>query len=285
MYDSIEESLISEVYNTSNYIIKYPKTISPGLCIICFSSNGIYYPDDDETFREYIIIKNRFEWTKIDFKAEKIIYLRDILKQWYVEGINNQINTPDKLLNFLKKETSGYPHIYTIGSSAGGYAAILYGIWLNAERVFAFCPLIDLFIEENTGKFKLLTKHKEDYHDIYNINNILEKIQYNGIIYYFLSTLSERDLYQYEQYKRTSPKCFRIIKIKSDTHGVQINKDTLDLLVNTCKERLDNLPTYILYRKGFIERCLRFGSLRRHFIVIEDVLRKLVNRILCRGNY
>ena len=47
------------------------------------------------------------------------------------------MNTIPLLLEWLKKETRGY-EVYTVGSSAGGYAAVLFGYSLNAERIISF---------------------------------------------------------------------------------------------------------------------------------------------------
>lgn len=76
-------------------------------------------------------------------KAYKHIFIRDVFKQWYLAGINSNINTPEKLIEFLRKETEGY-HTVMLGSSAGAYAAILYGSLLQTKKVLAFNPQYEL---------------------------------------------------------------------------------------------------------------------------------------------
>ena len=98
-----------------NYLIEYSIHSQSNLCAIYFSSNGIYFPNTENTFNEIIVKKNRYEWYDTRVKdAQKHIFVRDVLKQWYVKGINSQIDTQAKLLDFLRKETEGYD-IITIG--------------------------------------------------------------------------------------------------------------------------------------------------------------------------
>ena len=90
------------MYHQSNFLIEYNENIvQKKICAIYFSSNDIYYPNDENTFRKKIVEKNFYEWynTRIE-NAHKHIFIRDIHKQWYLSGINAEVNTPEKLLNF-----------------------------------------------------------------------------------------------------------------------------------------------------------------------------------------
>lgn len=70
-------------------------------------------------FKTSLIEKNRYEWTNYHLScAEKEIFIRDIYKSWYVTGINVNLDTIDKMVQFLKKETEGLKTIL-IGSSLG----------------------------------------------------------------------------------------------------------------------------------------------------------------------
>ena len=113
---------------------------------------------------------DKFEWRKhLIRRAYKQIWIRDITKEFYVRGINNQINSIDKMIDFLKKETEGYRSI-CIGSSAGGYIATLLGAVLNAEYVYCFSGYFNLFIlDEATWP---LIKEKKIYEEncIFDIN-------------------------------------------------------------------------------------------------------------------
>lgn len=125
--------------NEPNYLIEYDASCSTKeYCAIYFCSNDIWFPHTEEIFRKRIVEKNFFEWyhCRID-KAYKHIFVRDVFKQWYLSGINGQINSQQKLLEFLKQETNGFK-VITIGSSAGGYASALFGPKLKAEKSICF---------------------------------------------------------------------------------------------------------------------------------------------------
>jgi hypothetical protein len=109
-----------------------------GICFVFFSSHGIYYPNTAEAFHHSIVENNRFEWRRnLPHHAQRIILLRDVTKQWYLEGINSTINSVDRLLDFLREKTEGM-EVVCVGSSAGGYAATLFGCLLNASHAFNF---------------------------------------------------------------------------------------------------------------------------------------------------
>lgn len=141
----VDSDIVQQVYNEQdNFLIEYDNQGDKNWCAIYFCSNDIYYPNTEEIFRKRIVEKNFFEWYHLRIKkAYKHIFVRDIFKQWYLMGINAKINTPKKLTEFLQKETEKY-NIVTIGSSAGGYAAILYGSLLNAKYVLAFNPQFEI---------------------------------------------------------------------------------------------------------------------------------------------
>ena len=114
-----DSEIVNKVYQKqNNYLIEFDEKGDKEWCAVYFCSNDIYYPNTEEIFRKRIIEKNFFEWyhSRIT-KASKHIFIRDIFKQWYLAGINQNINTPEKLIEFLKKETEGYK-VVTIGSSA-----------------------------------------------------------------------------------------------------------------------------------------------------------------------
>jgi hypothetical protein len=124
-----------------NYSVEFKsgkKTGCTPRCIIFFSSNGIYFPNTGEAVREAIFERNRYEWRRnVPESFDKVIFIRDVKKQWYLDGINSRLNTVEKVLRLLEQETKGYK-IVCAGSSSGGYAAMLYGGLLGAERVVSF---------------------------------------------------------------------------------------------------------------------------------------------------
>ncbi len=189
--------LMHEVYQTHpNYEIANLNPKSKR-CIIFFSSNGLYSPNSLNTFRREVVEKNRFEWRRnIPASIGKAIFVRDVAKQWYLEGINRSIDSVVKLKDFLQKETEGY-QVSCIGSSAGGYAASLLGALLKAEQIFCFSAQFSLeSILENPkqrARNPTLVKYENDalVKQYYRIDNILRDSQVP--VFYFYPAMAESD--------------------------------------------------------------------------------------------
>ena len=87
-------SMVKKIYQEKNYKIIHTKAKNKN-AIIFFSGNGLYFPNEEKIFSETIIEKNRYEWEnisdnkKIKNKYSLIIFVRDIYKQWYLNGINS----------------------------------------------------------------------------------------------------------------------------------------------------------------------------------------------------
>lgn len=96
----------------------------------------------------------RFEFLKIasTLPASKV-FIRDPYQAWYQFGISPQINTVNKLAQSIQTlivEPSKAPKVLTIGNSAGGYAALLFGCLIKADVILAFSP--QTYIERNGWK-------------------------------------------------------------------------------------------------------------------------------------
>ena len=74
------------------------------------------------------------------------IYLRDSKDKWFqfgVKGLGGSVNEVAQKLSRLIRFIAP-SEVITIGQSMGGYAAILYGILLQADRAIGFGPLSNL---------------------------------------------------------------------------------------------------------------------------------------------
>ena len=155
-----------ETYATSrNYEI-----VEPGCeeapCFIFFSSHGIYYPNTTEEFERSIIRANRFEWKRhAPRDGGKKIFVRDVTKQWYLNGISAEHDSVERVTGLLREQTRGR-RVVCAGSSAGGYAAVLFGCLLGASHVFSFSGQFSLWhLLENERDRSLnptLTRYKND---------------------------------------------------------------------------------------------------------------------------
>lgn len=236
-----DSEIVNRIYETSsNYQIEYNDTAGNNTCAVYFSSNDIYFPNNEEIFTKRIINKSFFEWyhTRIA-KAHKHIFLRDIFKQWYLKGINASIDSPEKLAAFLQQETKGYDHIITLGSSAGAYAAILYGSLIGAHTVFAFNPQFEInsLLKRSSEAinplvFRLKSSMSKWYDIVPFINPKTE-------IYYFYSKNSPWDKEQHNHI--ISMQNLHQICFKSAHHGIPFIKKALPVILNANSEFLNGL--------------------------------------------
>lgn len=226
-----------------NYKVVFHESegVQKDLCAVYFSSNEIYYPNTRAAFTRSIMEKDKYEWGKNSIpNAHKHVYVRDIQKQWYIEGINLDANTPEKLLHLLKKLTSGY-RVYTVGSSAGGFAAMLFGSLLKAEKVYAFNSQLNLHLimqQSSRNIDPLLFKYAKDpiRSRFYKIENFVSpSLSY----FYFQSCRSYMDIQQYESFGKKE--LINRIQFKTSNHGfpflrtnvkyvMALNDDTLKKL-------------------------------------------------------
>src|SRR5690349_9376454 len=68
-----------------------------------------------------------------------IIYLRDPNHNWYLNGLYGVGDTVKEVANFLHEKQKLFESktVCVIGASAGGFAAILYGQLLSADKVLS----------------------------------------------------------------------------------------------------------------------------------------------------
>lgn len=262
-----DSEAVKQVYETnSNYLIDYSKEGDVDTCAIYFSSNDIYYPNSEEIFTKRIVNKNFYEWyhTRIN-RVSKHIFIRDVFKQWYLAGINANINTPEKLATFLKQETQGYTNVITLGSSAGGYAAILYGALIGAQTVLAFNPQFEItsLLKRSTEAINpLVFRLRYERNTYYDIVPFINK---KSEIYYFYSQHSSWDKEQCEYVKPM--RNLHRISFQSRHHGIPFLKAALPVVVNANVEDLNkweskshNPITFTIKRIGLYKTIAGFIS-------------------------
>lgn len=241
-----------------------------GWCCVYFSSNSIYFPSDEETFEREILKKNRFEFygTRL-CQCSKHIFLRDIHKQWYLRGINSDYDSIEKLAGFLKKETDGY-RVITIGSSAGGYAAALFGTLIHADYAICIDAQFSLYdeaifnhLERNPIIAELRDKEESQYFDL---NNILGDVP----VYYFQSAFSPFDQRSGAAVKGN--KAIRLIPFKSTLHGGPFNPVLYEHVFSMKQSGLDRLVGRMHRPKLFLLRYAFYPE------VMKKIIRKIAKR-------
>lgn len=226
-------TLLNQFYRGQNYKIKYGY-VNNNRCIVFCSSNGIYYPNTYAEFCYTIAENDRYEWENIGkslmFDFEKIIFLRDVRKSYYVTGINSKINSIEKTLEFLSDEIKGY-EVSVVGSSAGAYLAMILGSKLKIKNIFAIGGQYNFWIMDDVvNQYYYLCKYKNDikYNQFFDISNIVKES--NSNIFMFYSSNFESDVLQY-----------KIVENSAQIHAFAINSDkhaegpTQDALISMLK--------------------------------------------------
>jgi len=256
----IESSAVLKSFAEDNFNVEYNDSnqVEDDLCVIYFSSNEIYYPNTIEAFNSSILQKNKYEWKRNKLsQARKHIFIRDIRKQWYIGGINEKLDSPIKLLEFLKTATAGY-RIFTIGASAGGYGAILFGSLLKANRVYAFNASLNLNIKlKRTSPIEnpiLFEKAKDKNLNIYF--DLSNHISTDSNCYYFQSCHSQMDLDQYDAISLESKKNLKTIRFQTSNHGIPFLRINLSHIFNFDKNRLESLVNKTFHPILFSSRLI-----------------------------
>lgn len=223
IWDSHNE-IVLQAYQGDNYQC-FDTGVESDICYILFSSNGLYYPNTREVFEEQILKKDRYEWkwvvqnSQIPKCAARIIYVRDIYKEWYSRGINSKINSIEKTLEFLKALTEGY-RVITVGSSAGGYMAVLSAIKLNAEYCINF-----------SGQYLIGADLGNPF---YNLTDMLD--DYKGKIFYFVPARCDNDKEQYRLVEEK--KCVKIFFFNESKHASTMLIGNMSYIINMTEEKL-----------------------------------------------
>lgn len=276
----IDSKIVRSVYATEpNYIIDYDESSEENVCAIYFSSNDIYFPNTEEIFRKRIVEKNFFEWYHTRVKARKHIFIRDIFKQWHLEGINAELDSPEKIFEWLKGETEGY-EVVTVGSSAGGYSAVLYGSLLKAQKVIAFNAQFSLkAIADESGEKCNPLVYKYKNNDRSKYFELKDKLSDSVNYFYFLSVGCEKDMLQATKLftPPIPPKSFNCLRFKIAHHGIPFLKVALVKVLNMGEKNLKgftkkkNYPIWFTIRMvgvrktitGFVLQAYRAYRKRR----------------------
>lgn len=281
MFDIWSEKLRGGVlpeYESGNIRI-YDGSREGKYCYVFCSSNDIWYPNTQQAYEENIIKRDRYEWTNFfPLNAKKRIYIRDIYKSWYVTGVNQDIDSIDKLVEFIKKESNGLK-LVCIGSSSGGYLAVLLGCLLHADHVLCFSAQMELNNQWAIEKSGLLQNYKNapERSRYYDLKPFIE----NGStpIYYIVPIRCAQDLHHYDHV--SSCQNIRSFCFKSKHHGVVVSKCNLTQLIDSSKEELE-----CLYRKNtgkmisIIMFSVKLVGFRRAFVgVVNDSIKQLKRRL------
>lgn len=233
---------MKKIYHRENYKVIDLENES-NICLVCFSSNGLYYPNTVKEFEKQIIIRDIYEWENIccsnmvmDY-AKRIIFVRDIFKQWYVSGINENYNSIDKVYELLLQLTKGY-QVVTLGGSSGGYAAVIFGIRLNAVKVYSFSGQFTIMDEVEDYFFLKRYKNNEVYAQYYELDKLLKNNK-SVPIYYFYPANCMQDVQQFNYIKHDEN--IYSFAFKYSTHATTMYRCNFPYIVIKSNEELYQL--------------------------------------------
>ena len=87
-----------------------------------------------------MMMENRRFLGESGLMSRNVVMFRDISQRYYLDGIG-QLNGFGELIAWMRDYIAAAPyirHVYTIGSSMGGYAALLTGNLVGADKAWAF---------------------------------------------------------------------------------------------------------------------------------------------------
>lgn len=236
---------LKEAYQKDNYKTVYYGNDSEK-CYLFFSGNGLYHQNTLGELRRTLLAEDRYEWehlariSEVPNIAAKSIFIRDIYKNFYVNGISEQYGNIDKLIALLKKETRGY-HVTAVGNSAGGYMAMLAGAMLGADMVLCFSGIADLYCYNDAvygSNYYFMHKYRDDAdrNKYYNITDILEG---SGPVAFFYAANNEEDIRQAALVGNKPD--FLMFPVASSVHGRTIQNDQIAKLLTVNSEKLSML--------------------------------------------
>ena len=223
-----QEEFIKRFYDTKqNFKVEdNPRAEEPDLAVIYFSSLGVY---TDENYIK-ALTSDYYEFHRNPIRRDgSHIYVRDVCRAFYLNGINSDCNNLDKLLNLLKNYTKNY-RIVTIGVSAGGYMAMLAGAILRAEYTISESGMITLDYYRNyLDKLPKWIKPKQsDKQKYWDITPYLTKIK--RPVFHIGAALSIEDSINFQKMAVFSQ--INILRIDTAVHAHALDAPAMGALIN-----------------------------------------------------
>lgn len=241
------------------------------LCLIAISSNGL---KSNKVYEWENIVKNR------KFKNfKKIIFLRDLTFRFFINGINNELNNINKIIDFLRVETKGLK-VYTIGISSGGYLAMILGIFLeNVERVFSIGGVTNIlnwhgsYCDFNFNEFDEVKKANESQEYYFSINKFAKQL--HCTIYGVYAIFADADKPLVKDLLDMNSKFIKVVTLNTKKHGDYLSsydyieflfkgKDQLDRLFDGLENQIISKRKFTYKNLGFFKICItKFDKIRR----------------------
>lgn len=238
------KELVAQARKMDNYLID---GVDGEYTAIYFTGN-VFTSDEAKNPEHKLLRNNHFDFYKMRIKkASKHILVRDVSEKWYSNGISDELDSIEKVAEFLKEQTKD-SKIITIGVSAGGYAACLFGSLLSAKYAIAI-----------SAQFQACNE--------INLPEMLKKSDMP--VYYIYPSYSDMDIEHYELVKDIES--VKVLNLKSSVHHQPVFKDALKKIINSDINELNKMFAY--KHKPIKERVF----ILKHFGIF-DFLNRMVKK-------
>ena len=185
--------------------------------IVIFASDG-FLINEIPSFNFYNILSENKSYDKL--------FLRDMKRNYYMDGLGKTTKNFYETISFIKTTISKkkYKNVFSLGSSSGGFAAILFGNILKFRKVLAFNPQTVLSKEKeleikdfyfaNRASKELRAKNNSDKY-FQNCLNLKKLIPFTTRVEIHYSGLSQIDKNYANHIKH--PNCV-LIEYQSSSH-------------------------------------------------------------------
>jgi hypothetical protein len=167
-------------------------------------------------------------------------FIKDFYQCWYQKGLLGIANSIPETVPYLQNLITKYQRTCAIGTSSGGYGAIVFGVELKVQKIIAFSPQTILnhnAIKEFSGIDTNLQDIQENscYFDLINFF-INRDVESEIDIYYGMQ--HERDVYMAERLKHLP--FINLHPINTNLHNVARFLKDNNRLDDILKEAVDN---------------------------------------------
>ncbi|MEM9217702.1 MAG: hypothetical protein AAGD25_25590 [Cyanobacteria bacterium P01_F01_bin.150] len=110
------------------------------------------------------------------------VFFKDFYQCWYLRGLLGYTNGLVETIEWLKdfKQRNGHKTVITLGTSAGGYAAIVFGVAIQASTILSFVPQTHLTMEVFNRFQSLFSSESEFQKAVLNSEEFLDLDIYLG---------------------------------------------------------------------------------------------------------
>lgn len=160
------------------------------------------FPDSNTTVIAFGGVATKFGMPPAEFlksftsRNVNTIFVKDFQQCWYQKGLLGLSTDVRTTVEILKRQIpDNQQNICTIGTSAGGYAAILFGVLMGANKIVAFSPQT-IINKRVFNKFKSFDSRLNDIelgNEFTDLKGLLEKNKHTSLIHIHYSESHEID--------------------------------------------------------------------------------------------